>query len=35
MRWLLARSGFEVISQRRVPRLGLIAWPVLTDARRH
>lgn len=31
---LLARSGFEVISQRRVPRLGLIAWPVLTDARR-
>lgn len=35
MRQLLARSGFEVISQRRVPRLGLIAWPVLTDARRH
>ena len=34
MRRLLARSGFEVISQRRVPRLGLIAWPVLTDARR-
>jgi ubiquinone/menaquinone biosynthesis C-methylase UbiE len=34
MRQLLARSGFEVISQRRVPRLGLIAWPVLTDARR-
>ncbi len=35
MRELLARSGFEVTSQRRVPRLGLIAWPVLTDARRH
>jgi ubiquinone/menaquinone biosynthesis C-methylase UbiE len=34
MRQLLARSGFEVISQRRVPRLGLIAWPVLTDSRR-
>ncbi len=34
MRQLLGRSGFEVISQRRVPRLGLIAWPVLTDARR-
>lgn len=33
MRELLARSGFEVISQHRVPRLGLIAWPVLTDAR--
>ena len=33
MRKLLARSGFEVISQHRVPRLGLIAWPVLTDAR--
>ena len=35
MRQLLAGSGFEVISQRRIPRLGLIAWPVLTDARRH
>ena len=34
MRELLAKSGFEVISQHRVPRLGLIAWPVLTDARR-
>jgi ubiquinone/menaquinone biosynthesis C-methylase UbiE len=33
MRELLARSGFVVISQHRVPRLGLIAWPVLTDAR--
>ena len=33
MRKLLDRSGFEVISQHRVPRLGLIAWPVLTDAR--
>ncbi len=35
MRELLARSGFDVISQRRVPRLGLVGWPVLTDARRH
>jgi ubiquinone/menaquinone biosynthesis C-methylase UbiE len=35
MRQLLARSGFDVITQRRVPRLGPIAWPVLTDARRH
>lgn len=34
MRQLLARAGFEVIFQRRVPRLGPIAWPVLTDARR-
>ena len=32
MRRLLARAGFEVIHQRRVPRLGTIAWPVLTDA---
>jgi ubiquinone/menaquinone biosynthesis C-methylase UbiE len=32
---LLARTGFEVISQRRIPRLGPTAWPVLTDARRH
>ena len=35
LRGLLERSGFEVIHQRRIPRLGLIAWPVLTDARRH
>lgn len=34
MRRLLDRSGFEVIHQRRIPRLGLLAWPVLTDARR-
>ncbi len=33
IRELLARSGFAVISQHRIPRLGLIAWPVLTDAR--
>lgn len=32
---LLVRTGFEVISQRRIPRLGPAAWPVLTDARRH
>lgn len=35
LRGLLERSGFEVIHQRRIPRLGLIAWPVLTDTRRH
>ena len=34
MRRLLAQAGFEVIYQRRVPRLAPIAWPVLTDARR-
>ena len=34
LRALLRRSGFEVMHQRRVPRLGFIAWPVLTDARR-
>lgn len=30
---LLEKAGFEVIQQRRLPRLGLIPWPVLTDAR--
>jgi ubiquinone/menaquinone biosynthesis C-methylase UbiE len=34
MRSLLSRSGFEMLHQRRVPRLGPVAWPVLTDARR-
>ena len=34
LRWLLSRAGFEVIYQHRIPRLGPIAWPVLTDARR-
>ncbi len=34
LRALLRRSGFEVLRQRRVPRLGFVAWPVLTDARR-
>ncbi|MEX1106482.1 MAG: class I SAM-dependent methyltransferase [Ilumatobacteraceae bacterium] len=34
MRQLLTRSGFDVISQRRIFRPGSIAWPVLTDARR-
>jgi ubiquinone/menaquinone biosynthesis C-methylase UbiE len=31
---LLLDGGFEVVHQRRVPRVGLIPWPVLTDARR-
>mgnify|MGYP001812174913 FL=1 len=30
----LSDVGFEVQHQRRVPRVGLIPWPVLTDARR-
>ncbi len=34
MRELLDGSGFEVLHQRRIPRLGLVLWPVLTDARR-
>ena len=34
MRSLLSHAGFEVIYQRRVPRLGPIVWPVLSDARR-
>lgn len=34
LRTALERAGFEVLDQRRVPRLGLLAWPVLTDARR-
>jgi ubiquinone/menaquinone biosynthesis C-methylase UbiE len=34
IRGLLSQAGFEVLYQRRIPRLGPIAWPVLTDARR-
>lgn len=30
----LNRAGFDVIRQRRVPRLGLVPWPVVTEARR-
>ncbi len=30
----LIDAGFEVLHQRRVPRVGLVPWPVLTDARR-
>ncbi len=33
LREMISRAGFEVIYQRRIPRLGPIAWPVLTDAR--
>ena len=32
LRRLLASGGFEVVHQRRVPRLGPFAWPVLTEA---
>jgi malonyl-CoA O-methyltransferase len=31
---LLTDVGFEVTHQRRIPRVGLAAWPVLTEARR-
>ncbi len=31
LRSLLRRCGFDVVHQRRIPRLGLIPWPVLTD----
>jgi len=31
---LLTDSGFDVVAQQRVPRIGLIPWPVLTDASR-
>jgi ubiquinone/menaquinone biosynthesis C-methylase UbiE len=30
---LLNASGFDVVYQRRVPRFGLVPWPVLTHAR--
>ncbi len=30
---LLTRCGFDVIQQRRLPRWGLVPWPVMTDAR--
>lgn len=32
LRRLLRQSGFEVVHQRRIPRLGLIPWPVLTQS---
>ena len=32
LRRLLRRAGFTVDHQRRIPRLGLLPWPVLTDA---
>lgn len=34
LRRMLDQSGFEVVHQRRVPRLGPAVWPALTDARR-
>jgi ubiquinone/menaquinone biosynthesis C-methylase UbiE len=33
LRGLLIDAGFEVVHQRRVPRIGFAPWPVLTDAR--
>ena len=34
MRRLLVGAGFDVVHQGRVPRLGLLPWPVLTEAQR-
>ncbi len=34
LRDLLIGAGFEVVHQRRVPRIGFAPWPVLTEARR-
>jgi ubiquinone/menaquinone biosynthesis C-methylase UbiE len=34
LRSLLNAADFEVLHQRRIPRVGLIPWPVLTDAQR-
>lgn len=33
LRDLLVGAGFEVVHQRRVPRIGFAPWPVLTEAR--
>ena len=33
LRDLLIGEGFEVVQQRRVPRIGFAPWPALTDAR--
>jgi ubiquinone/menaquinone biosynthesis C-methylase UbiE len=34
LRMLLMNHGFEILHQRRVPRRGLIPWPVLTHAQK-
>lgn len=34
LRRLVSGSGFDVVDQRRIPRAGLVPWPVLTEARR-
>jgi ubiquinone/menaquinone biosynthesis C-methylase UbiE len=34
LRGMLDRSGFDVVHQRRIPRLGPAVWPVLTAVRR-
>lgn len=33
LRTLLVDAGFDVEHQRRIPRIGMIPWPVLTHAR--
>ena len=34
LRHLLTGAGLQVVHQRRIPRLGPLTWPVLTEARR-
>lgn len=34
LRRLLEAAGFEVLHQGRIPRLGFVPWPMLTDATR-
>ncbi len=33
LRRLAVDAGFDVVDQRRIPRAGLVPWPVLTEAR--
>jgi trans-aconitate methyltransferase len=35
LKQLLTTAGFDVVQQKRVPRMGLVPWPILTDARRN
>ena len=34
LRRLLQEAGFDVLHQARIPRLGFVPWPMLTDATR-
>lgn len=33
LKGLLTTAGFDVVYQQRVPRLGFVPWPALTEAR--